>query len=117
MTPPRPSADVVAVLEGAKEDFFKRHAKDRKRANDAWQALVAKAPVLTIDTQVGLRIPRERWPDGFEGHANLFLIPELPHRFRAVYTVFRDPVDGIVVRVEWVGDHREYDKKFGYGTS
>lgn len=110
-------ADGVVTLEGLKEDFFKRHRKDGKRAREAWRGLVARRARLMEDTGTGEPIPRSRWPRPFRDLPNLYLVPELPHRFRVLYTVIRHPREGVLVRIEWVGDHREYDELFGYRTS
>lgn len=40
---------------------------------------------------------------------------DLPHAFRAVYTVLTRGERGVVIGVEWIGDHKEYDRLFGYG--
>lgn len=39
---------------------------------------------------------------------------ELPGSWRALYTVAGFPGRGVVVRIVWIGDHREYDGLFGY---
>lgn len=110
-------ADAVLVSAELKADFFKRHRKDRKRADDAWAGLVARRGSLAADTTHGEPIRRHLWPRRFQALPNLHLIPELPHRFRALYTVVRHPTQGVLVRIEWMGDHREYDALFGYKSS
>jgi hypothetical protein len=110
-------ADAVVTVEGLKENFFKRHGKDLKRAREAWDGLVTRRERLAQDTGTGEPIPRNRWPKTFRDLPNLYLIPELAHRFRARYTVIRHPTDGVLVRIEWIGDHQEYDDLFGYKTS
>lgn len=107
-------ADAVVVAEDLKEDFFKRHRKDRKRAEEAWAGLVARRSNLEADTTYGEPVSRRQWPRRFRGLPNLWLIPELPHRFRALYTVVRHPERGVLLRVEWIGDHAEYDALFRY---
>lgn len=106
----------VAVLEGAKADFLKRHRKDTSRADDAWKALVALGGALAKDSTLGDAIQRERWPKAFKGLPNLYRL-ELPHAFRAIYTVIFIPGTGHLARIEWLGDHKEYDRLFGYSTS
>jgi hypothetical protein len=110
-------ADLVAVREGCKQDFLKRHQKDRKRAMDAWDSLVAKERHLRSDTAFGPLFDPPKLPAFLKGIWPLRLIKGLPHAFRAVYTIVHDPSDGVVVRVEWVGSHAEYDALFGYATS
>lgn len=117
MTRVRIPADDIVVLEEAEKDFFKRHKKDRKRAQDAWKGLVNRRQTLLLDPEFGARIEHDRWPRQFRDHTNLFLIEELPHRFRAVYTIIRHPIEGVLVQIEWIGDHGEYDELFGYSTS
>lgn len=115
MTPPqRTPADLVAVRELCREDFFGRHAKDRKRANEVWASIVAKAPQLKSDTSFGPIFSPPKLPDFLKHVWPLRVIKGLPHAFRAVYTVLHDPVDGVVVRIEWIGSHAEYEALFGY---
>lgn len=116
MTPPQ-RADEVRAIEGLKEAFFHRHGKDQTRAREAWEGLLARKPFLLADPGWGEPVPRSRIPRVFRGLPNLYLIPELPHRFRALYSVLRRPGTPIVVVIEWVGDHKEYDRLFGYHTS
>ena len=106
----------VAVLEGAKEDFLRRHKKDRPRAATAWLALVAKGQALAANAQLGDPIQRDRWPKRFKGWQNLYRL-ELPGGFRALYTVQFVQGIGHLARIDWVGDHKEYDRMFGYATS
>lgn len=106
-------ADAVEVLAGLREDFAKRHRKDRARADAAWGALVKVAPKLRADPFLGTQVPKDRFPRAFREHANLWKL-DLPHAFRAVYTVLGRPQGGIRVRVEWIGDHGEYERLFGY---
>lgn len=42
---------------------------------------------------------------------------DLPHAFRALYSVLTRPGGGFRVVVDWIGDHKEYDRLFGYKTS
>ncbi|MGB0652031.1 MAG: hypothetical protein ACPGQL_02425 [Thermoplasmatota archaeon] len=115
---PWPQADEVRVLQGLKERFLKRHKKDRQRAEAAWEGLVARAGPLAADVQMGEPIPKRLRPAAFQDHHTLYLIPELPHRFRAIYEVSSaSPLDPIVVTIVWIGDHHEYDALFGYRTS
>lgn len=115
---PWPAADEVRVLGGLKKDFFKRHKKGRKRAQEAWDGLVARRGMLMRDVQQGEPVPKRLQPREFEDFHTLYLIPELPHRFRALYEVSSaSPLDPIVVTIVWIGDHGEYDGLFGYRTS
>jgi hypothetical protein len=118
MTPPqRVPADLVAMQEGCKQDFFRRHRKDRERAQAVWASLVAKAPQLQADTAFGPHFQPPKVPPFLRYLHPLRVIKGLPHGFRAVYVVQHDPDDGVVVVIEWVGDHAEYDALFGYATS
>lgn len=115
---PWPRADGVCVIEGLKAEFFKRHKKDRKRAEDAWAGSVARREGLLADVQSGEPIPQRLRPPALAGYHTLYLIPELPHRFRALYEVSSaSPLDPIVVTIVWIGSHDEYDTLFGYRTS
>jgi hypothetical protein len=118
MTPPqRTPADLVAMQEGCKQDFFRRHAKDADRAADVWASLVGKAPMLKADTSFGPVFQPPKVPAFLRHLHPLRVVKGLPHGFRAVYVVPHDPLDGIVVSIEWVGDHAEYDRMVGYATS
>ncbi len=113
-----PKADDVRVLESLKQDFLKRHKKDRKRAQKAWDGLVARRDALMRDVQLGEPIPKRLRPKEFRDFHTLYLIPELPHRFRAVHEVSSaSPLDPIMVTIVWIGDHDEYDALFGFQTS
>lgn len=113
-----PKAADVRVVAGLKQDFLKRHKKDRKRAKEAWDGLVARRGAIMRDVQLGEPIPRRLRPKGFKDYHTLYLIPELPHRFRAVYEVSSaSPLDPILVTIVWLGDHDEYDSLFGFQTS
>lgn len=115
--PQRTPADLVAVQRGVQEAFFARHKKDLGRAKDAWASLVAKEPLLRADTSFGPVFLPPRMPASLKHLHPLRVVKGLAHGFRAVYVVQHDPVDGIVVSIEWIGDHRAYDKLFGYATS
>lgn len=115
---PWPRADEVRVLQGLKSEFFKRHKKNRKSAGEAWDGLVARRRALMRDVQMGEPVPQKMRPKQFREYHTLYLIPELPHRFRALYEVSSaSPVDPIVITIVWIGDHAEYDRLFGYKTS
>lgn len=115
---PWPRAKDVRVLEGLKDDFFKRHKKDRKRSQEAWDGLVARRAALLRDVQLGEPVPTRLRPKELKAFNTLYLIPELPHRFRALYEVSSaSPLDPIFVTIVWIDDHDEYDAFFGYRTS
>lgn len=107
-------ADAVEVIQGLREDLLERHNKDRVRATQAWEALVERAPNLKRDPFFGTQIPKDRFPQRFEAYDNLWKL-DLPHAFRAVYTVLGRPTGGIRVAIEWIGDHGEYERLFGDG--
>ena len=105
--------DAVEVAVGLREDFLKRHRKDRARAEAAWDALVRSARTLRNDPFAGAQVPKDRFPRAFRAHDNLWKL-DLPGAFRAVYSVLGRPSGGVRVAVEWIGDHREYERLFGY---
>lgn len=105
--------DSVETVLGLKDEFLKRHRKGRGRAEDAWDALVRLGAELRVDPFRGTQIPKQRFPRPFARHPNLWKL-DLPHAFRAVYTVIGRPHGGVRVRIEWIGDHGEYDALFGY---
>lgn len=70
------------------------------------------------DVQMGEPVPNKLRPKELREYNTLYLIPELPHRFRALYEVSSaSPLDPIVITIVWIGDHSEYDQLFGYSTS
>lgn len=99
-----PRVHAVEVGRGLKNDFFERHKKDTPRAEDAWQALVALADRLREDPLAGEQVQKRLFPAAFREHDNLWKL-NLPHGFRALYTVLGRPGGGVRVAVEWVGDH------------
>lgn len=104
----------MAIREGCKEDFLSRHGRDQERARHVWTSLVAKKRQLLQDTSFGPVFLPPKVPNFLRGLTPLHVLKGLPHAFRAVYVVVRDISDGRVVRIEWVGDHTEYDRMFGY---
>lgn len=115
---PWPRADDVRVIGGLKKEFFKRHKKNTKRAQEAWDGLVTRRPALLRDVQLGEPIPKRLRPKEFNAFHTLYLIPELPHRYRAIYEVSSaSPLEPIIVTIVWIGSHDEYDALFGYSTS
>lgn len=107
------SAGAVEVAEGLREDLFRRHKKDRSLAEEAWDDLVSWAPRLRQDAFAGIQVPKDRFPKPYGEYDNLWKI-NLRHGFRAVYSVLSRPGMRFVVAVEWIGDHKEYDRLFGY---
>lgn len=116
MTPPVPADDVRVLLE-AREDFFRRHRKGQQRAKEAWASLAAKRGSLLANVGFGALLSGGRLPTFLQGRWPLRVIKGLPHGFRAVYSVFNSETEGLVVQIEWIGDHKEYDDLFGYSTS
>lgn len=116
MPPPIPG-DAVRVAADAKDDFFRRHRRDAARADDVWRALVERGPRLRADTSFGPVFQPPVRPAWLRHIAAPRVIKGLPHGFRAVYAVFNVPSVGLVVQIEWIGDHKEYDALFGYATS
>lgn len=108
-----PGVDSVEVAAGLKQGFYKRRRKDLQRAKRAWSALVALGSELGRDPFVGIQIPKDRFPDQFSEYDNLWKL-NLPHAFRAVYTVIGRPGGGVRVAIDWIGTHKEYDRLFGY---
>jgi len=64
-------------------------------------------------TAVGERIQSERTPKRFRHYRNLYRLA-LPDGWRALYTlrVRKDVPPG--VRIVFIGDHKRYDRLFGY---
>ena len=103
----------VEVAAGLKQKFLRDHRRDGGRAGDAWRRLVEIGADLSKDPFFGVQIPKDRFPKAFKGDRNLWKL-DLPHAFRAVYTVMGRPGGSVRVVIRWVGDHKEYEKLFGY---
>lgn len=73
-------------------------------------------PALVKDPFYGDRITRNLWPERFRDYPNLFRF-ELPKSHRGVYTVLTHPGRDREVRILWLGNHKKYDRLFGYSTS
>ena len=70
------------------------------------------------DVQLGEPLPRRLRPKHLRDLHTLHLMPELPHRFRALCEVSSaSPLEPIAVTIVWIGNHDEYDRLFGYRTS
>ena len=106
--------DSVEVAVGLKQRFLQDHKKDLQRARRVWGALVRHGEALADDPFTGTQIPKDRFPANFAEYNNLWKL-DLPHAFRAIYTVVGRPGGGVRVAIDWIGTHREYDHLFGYG--
>lgn len=73
-------------------------------------------PALLADPFWGDRIRRNLWPKQFRELPNLFRF-ELPDAHRGVYSVLTYPGNEREVRIVWLGNHKQYDRLFGYSTS
>jgi hypothetical protein len=73
-------------------------------------------PALERDPFHGDRLRRDLWPKRFRGFPNLFRF-ELPGAHRGVYSVLTHPGRNREVRILWLGNHKQYDRLFGYSTS
>ncbi len=68
---------------------------------------------LAVEPYFGDRIPRRRVPKPFQSLPNLFRT-ELSGGWRALYTVAGAQAEHLEVRILWIGDHKRYDRLFGY---
>lgn len=73
-------------------------------------------PELLADPFRGDRIRRNLWPKRFRHLPNLFRF-ELPGAHRGVYSVLTYPGQQREIRIVWLGNHKRYDRLFGYSTS
>lgn len=106
----------VLVAERLREEFFRKHRKDAARAKQAWKQLVAWVPTLETNPFRGDQTAKKLLPESFRGYENLWRL-ELPNGFRALYSVLGQASGDVIVAVDWIGDHKEYDELFGYSTS
>lgn len=73
-------------------------------------------PALLVDPFWGDRIRRTLWPKQFKHLPNLFRF-DLPDAHRGVYSVLTYPGQEREIRLVWLGNHKRYDRLFGYSTS
>ncbi len=62
---------------------------------------------------LGNRIRRNQIPRALRGLPNLFRL-EFPDGWRALYTVASQAPFGSQLRIIWIGDHKRYERRFGY---
>lgn len=105
----------VEIVAGLEERFMRNHRRSASAAQ-AWLGLRATVNGLRAAPFMGQQLPKSRIPRSFGGLRNLWRLP-LPNGFRAMYTVVGLAPRRVKVRVEWIGDHKEYDELFGYSTS
>lgn len=93
-------------------------AKQVARLPDAVQTALRNTvkPALLADPFWGDRIRRSLWPKRFGHLPNLFRF-ELPGAHRGVYSVLTHPGHDREIRIVWLGNHKRYDRLFGYSTS
>lgn len=72
--------------------------------------------LLLADPFWGDRIRRELWPKKFKDLPNLFRF-ELPEAHRGIYSILTYPGQEREIRIVWLGNHKQYDRLFGYSTS
>ena len=68
---------------------------------------------LQAEPFLGDRIQRRRVPKSFHPLPNLFRLA-LSGGWRALYTVGGAPTERLEVRILWIGDHKRYERLFGY---
>ena len=73
-------------------------------------------PALISDPFWGDRIRQDLWPRQFKHLPNLFRF-ELPDAHRGVYSVLTYPGQEREIRIVWLGNHKRYDRLFGYSTA
>ena len=73
-------------------------------------------PALVADPFWGDKIRRELWPKRYKHLPNLFRF-ELPDAHRGVYSALTYPGQPREIRIVWLGNHKQYDRLFGYHTS
>jgi len=89
------------------EDEFRAAGEKQRKKLRELAARLRRQPFL------GDRIRRSLIPRPFRNLPNLFRL-ELPEGWRALYTVASHPPLGSELRIVWIGDHKRYEKLFGY---
>lgn len=78
------------------------------------EALRRASRGLTEDPfRVGQRISRDRVPKQWRSYAHIYRLP-LPEGWRAIYAVRTRKGEPREVRILFIGDHKRYDRLFGY---
>lgn len=75
-----------------------------------------KTRLQTDPFTAGDRIQRNHFPRRFKDAPNLFRLA-LPDGWRALYVVHTRPRDEARVEIVFIGDHKRYDRLFGYKRS
>ncbi len=86
---------------------------DRGALTQVHKHLARLAEDLDEDPTRGDHISLKLVPDSFSGLRNLWRA-ELPGAWRALYTIAGYPSRDLRVVIVWVGDHKAYDRLFGY---
>lgn len=89
------------------EDEFRAAGEKQRNKLRELAARLRREPFL------GDRIRRTQIPRRFRSLPNLFRL-ELPEGWRALYTVASRPPLGSQLRIVWIGDHKRYERLFGY---
>jgi len=71
---------------------------------------------LKENPSCGIKIPQNLWPKEYirKYSINNLWKYDLPNAWRLIYTIMHDQVKIVAVILEWF-DHKDYDKRFGYG--
>lgn len=97
------------VVTGDPREFSRAPPASQRRLRTLARELKAR-PFL------GEKIRAELVPAKFADLPNLHRLA-LPDGWRALYTVATHPTEGREVRVVFIGDHKRYDRLFGYKSS
>ncbi len=89
------------------EDEFRAAGEKQRKKLRGLAARLRREPFL------GDRIRRTLVPPPFRNLPSLFRL-ELPEGWRALYTVASRPTLGNQIRIVWIGDHKRYERLFGY---
>lgn len=75
-----------------------------------------KARLTSDPFSAGERLQKSHFPRRFKDAPNLFRLA-LPDGWRALYVVHTRPKAAARVEIVFIGDHKRYDRLFGYKSS
>ncbi|PQV42873.1 MULTISPECIES: hypothetical protein [Methanohalophilus] len=110
----------IVLIDNAADSYhwLQEKASDSKVEMAIVKAIRNKTDILKRDVHYGQPISKKLIPDTYlknYGITNLFRL-ELPHFWRLLYTLKKDPdsSNSILVMIVDIVDHAAYDKLFGY---
>ncbi|MFH0837167.1 MAG: hypothetical protein V1870_03490 [Candidatus Aenigmatarchaeota archaeon] len=99
------------------EKTQEEYEKSRQRDQVLFKFLERATDDLKKNPECGIKIPRKFWPKEYVSKYridNLWKY-DLPNAWRLIYTIAKDEIKIMAIILEWF-DHKDYEKRFGYGS-